>query len=367
MLGELTAAEVKAKAKECGADLVGIAPMSRWEGVDKQKDPRYIFPGAKSMIVLAFRIPRGSLRGIEEGTHFLNYQAMGYAALNQIYGPMVLWSLTQFMEDHGYEAVPMANVNGGDAVNPVTGNFRKGWSRPVRPGLPYPDVSPDFRVAAYLAGLGEFGWSRVFLTPEFGPRQRFAIMLTDAELEPDPIFEGHICDRCMECVKNCHGGAISATEKDTMTIAGHTIEWGKHDESACARAFRFGGMNRELSPFDGDYCRSYGYGMAHEGSCGCVRACMVHLERKEKLTRGFREPFRPEGWQQWTIDHSVQPPLEEWVEREYAGRIEAQDAYSNYNKKFNYGSAKSAGLTDDPAATPAAEPEKKDGYNPLID
>ena len=136
MLGELTAAEVKAKAKECGADLVGIAPMSRWEGVDKQKDPRYIFPGAKSMIGLAFRIPRGSLRGIEEGTHFLNYQAMGYAALNQIYGPMVLWSLTQFMEDHGYEAVPMANVNGGDAVNPVTGNFRKGWSRPVRPGLP---------------------------------------------------------------------------------------------------------------------------------------------------------------------------------------------------------------------------------------
>ena len=341
--------------------------MSRWEGVDKQKDPRYIFPGAKSMIVLAFRIPRGSLRGIEEGTHFLNYQAMGYAALNQIYGPMVLWSLTQFMEDHGYEAVPMANVNGGDAVNPVTGNFRKGWSRPVRPGLPYPDVSPDFRVAAYLAGLGEFGWSRVFLTPEFGPRQRFAIMLTDADLEPDPIFEGHICDRCMECVKNCHGGAISATEKDTMTIAGHTIEWGKHDESACARAFRFGGMKRELSPFDGDYCRSYGYGMAHEGSCGCVRACMVHLERKEKLTREFREPFRPEGWQQWTVDHSVQPPLEEWVEREYAGRIEAQDAYSNYNKKFNYGSAKSAGLTDDPSAAPAAESEKKDGYNPLID
>ena len=49
---ELTAAEVKAKAKECGADIVGIAPMSRWEGTDKQHDPRYIFPGAKSMIVM---------------------------------------------------------------------------------------------------------------------------------------------------------------------------------------------------------------------------------------------------------------------------------------------------------------------------
>ena len=93
---ELTAAEVKAKALECGADIVGIAPMSRWEGVaDKQHDPRYIFPDAKSMIVFGFRIPRGSLRGVEEGTHYLNYATMGYAALNSIYGPMVLWEMNR--------------------------------------------------------------------------------------------------------------------------------------------------------------------------------------------------------------------------------------------------------------------------------
>ena len=151
---ELTAAEVKAKAKECGADIVGIAPMSRWEGTDKQHDPRYIFPDAKSMIVMGFRIPRGSLRGVEEGTHFLNYATMGYAALNSIYGPMVLWELNRYMEDHGYEAVPMANVGGGEAVNPLSGNYRRGWSRPVRHGLPAPDVSVDFRVAAFLAGKG---------------------------------------------------------------------------------------------------------------------------------------------------------------------------------------------------------------------
>ena len=139
---------------------------------------------------------------------------------------------------------------------------------------------------------------------------------------------------------------------------------GKHDESACAVSFRFGGKKRELSPFDGDYPRGYGYGMAMEGSCGCVRACMVHLERAGKLKCEFREPFRPEGWEQWTIDHSQHPDLEDWVKKDYAGRIEEHDAYSNYNKKFNYGSAKSAGLTDEPQP---AEPAKKDGYNPLID
>lgn len=345
---ELSAAEVKAKALECGADIVGIAPMSRWEGVtDKQHDPRYIFPDAKSMIVFGFRIPRGSLRGVEEGTHYLNYATMGYAALNSIYGPMVLWEMNRYMEDHGYEAVPMANVGGGEAVNPLTGNFRKGWSRPVRPGLPAPDVAVDFRMAAFLAGLGEFGYSRAFLTPEFGPRQRFAIMLTDAELDPDPIYTGKICDRCMECVKNCHGKCISPTETIKKNICGVDVEWAKRDEMACSKAFREGGLNRELSPFDGNYPRKYGYGLAHEGSCGCIRACMVHLEERRKLTHGFREPFRKPGWKQWEIDHSKPYEIPAEILKEYEGNIESHDAYTNYNIKSNYGTKAAAGLVQD--------------------
>ena len=38
---------VKKRALELGADLVGIAPMSLFEGAPKQKDPRYIMPEAK--------------------------------------------------------------------------------------------------------------------------------------------------------------------------------------------------------------------------------------------------------------------------------------------------------------------------------
>ena len=183
----MNSAEIKKYAKQLGADLVGISPMRRFEGAPKQMDARYIFPDAKSMIVLGFRIPRGSFRGIEEGTLFSNYSSMGYAALNQIYGPMVLWHLNRYIEEQGYEVIPMMNTNGGEAVNPVTGKFRRGWSRPAKEGYPYPDVLVHFRLAAYMAGLGEIGWSKVFLTPEFGPRQRFVILLTDAGLEPDPI------------------------------------------------------------------------------------------------------------------------------------------------------------------------------------
>jgi len=35
-----------------------------------------IFPDAKTCIVLAFRIPRGYFRGIEEGTYFCNIKML---------------------------------------------------------------------------------------------------------------------------------------------------------------------------------------------------------------------------------------------------------------------------------------------------
>jgi epoxyqueuosine reductase QueG len=42
------------------------------------------------------------------------------------------------------------------------------------------------RHAAIRAGLGVFGKNNLVLTKEFGPRQRFCTVLTDAELVPDP-------------------------------------------------------------------------------------------------------------------------------------------------------------------------------------
>jgi len=77
-------------------------------------DPRYIMPEAKSMIVMGFRVMRGSLRGIEEGTFFSNYSAMGYGGLTYLYIPMTVINLCKHIEDEGYEAIirniPLLNV-----------------------------------------------------------------------------------------------------------------------------------------------------------------------------------------------------------------------------------------------------------------
>ena len=325
--------ELKEYARECGADLVGIGDINRFEGAPPEYDPRYICPEAKSIIGFAFRIPRGYLRGIEEGTHFYQYPALGYANINEVYAPIVLREVSCFLEDHGYEGVALRNFGSISPVSDVTGDpdepaaygRRVGFSRPVRPGQPAPDVYVHFRIAAYICGLGEIGYSKLFLTPQFGPRQRFAFIITDAELEPDPIYEGPaLCDRCMACVSECPVGAIHRDEQVTVNVAGHELQWGKLDEWQCFHGYV--STMTEVNPFlppdawddmpDADkirkgensltpaevqqihahigryYTKPGGYLPAMCGGRGCIRACMIHLEERGVLQNRFELPFR---------------------------------------------------------------------------
>ncbi len=306
----MNAQDVKDYAIECGADLVGIANIERFQGAPPQWDPLQIMPEAKSMVVVGFRVFRGLYRGIEEGTLFSNYSSMGYAAINKVQMPMMLWKFARLFEDDGYEAIPFPNDFPWNAVSTGTGDLKENWSRPVAPGKAAPDVGIHMRIAAYCAGLGEIGWSKVFINPVYGPRVRYGALLTEAELEPDPLVEpGTLCDRCMSCVRECAGKAISATESVKVTVAGKTLEWGKLDELKCSLAFQGGKADvapdgeqqkwadysakpHAYNPFIASPGPRYEYGRAIEGARGCVRACMIHLEQQGKLSNKFRAPFR---------------------------------------------------------------------------
>ena len=304
----MNAKEVKEYALECGADVVGIANIERFEGAPLQCDPKQIMPEAKSLVVVGFRVFRGLYRGIEEGTLFMNYSSMGYAAINLVQMPMMLWKFGRMFEDEGYEAIPIPN---DFAWSNFSGDTEK-HSRPVAPGKAAPDVFLHMRIAAYCAGLGEIGWSKVFLNPVYGPRVRYAALLTEAELEPDPLVEpGTLCDRCMACVRECSGQAISATESVKIQIEDKTVEWGKLDVYKCSLAFQGGRYDvapdgeakvpgyadykakpTAYNPFITSPGPRYEYGRAIEGARGCVRACMIHLEQQGKLQNKFKMPFR---------------------------------------------------------------------------
>lgn len=321
----LTSDIVKEKAKSFGADAVAIGNIERWKGAPIQMDPKQIMPQAKSIIAMAFRIMRGSFRGIEEGTFFSNYSSMGYGGLTYLYIPMVVINLSKFIEDHGFEAIPYGHQSDWRAID-NEGNIKNKYSRPVSQGKVRPDVMVHLRIAGFLAGLGEIGYSKLLLTPEFGPRQRIGIIITEAELEPDPLMKpGTICDRCMACVRECPGNAISDKETVKVKLAGIEVEWGKLDCKACNIAFKGAKLIKQeeddgtlpdymdplngyrvkpssISPFYKKPKNLYNTGQA---ICGarCMRACMVHLEKKGILKNKFQKPFRTKPL--WSVDWSI--------------------------------------------------------------
>ena len=310
---------VKRAALEMGADAVGIGNIERWAGAPLQMDPKQIMPECKSIIGMVFRVERGSLRGIEEGTYFSNYSAMGYGGITYLYMPMTVINLSKFIEDQGYEAIPMGHQSDWRAVNNV-GELRPKYSRPARPGQACPDIMLHLRIAAYLCGLGEIGFSKMFLSPQFGPRCRVGVVLTDVELEPDPIYDGpQLCNRCMACVKACPGQCFPTDKTVKVNLAGHEVEWSDLDMSKCNTTFRGAvdsGVPQEdpympdtnyvpgsWSPFYHKPRNLYNTGQAVCGSRGCTRACMISLESRGVLQNTFKQKFRRRP--EWSIDWST--------------------------------------------------------------
>lgn len=263
--------EVKEYAKKCGADLIGIASIERFKDVPAQHNPSSIFPEAKSIIVIGRRITRGTLRGVEEGTQFDLYSLYGDVWLQDRFLAMTTFKIAEFLEDNRYEAVPLPNLP--PQVPPM--------GIAVRPDQPSPNVMVDFDDAAMRAGLGEIGYCGILLTPEFGPRQRFQIILTDAKLEPNPLLKQKICDRCMECIKNCPLDAIDSTKEKEINICGKKMLVAEIDYAKCTTCKNGASPNRYHPAGNPDRLAAI-----------CVRSCIDHLEKMNKLKNRFQSSFR---------------------------------------------------------------------------
>lgn len=313
-----------------GLDLFGVANIERFENAPRRMHPASIFPEARSVIVVGRRIVRGGWRGIEEGTYWPNYTYFDYSGLlNTFFLQKPLYETACFIEDFGYEAAP---VYSGWALPEAAPD-----EKPRRSGGVAPDVNLAIRIAGVAAGIGEIGWSKVFLTKKFGPRQRLAAILTDLELEPDPLIEPNsICKLDMACVKGCPGAIPHIKEKKfiEIKIEDKTYRWGDVDMGKCTLIYH--GGDPRVSPFipkalpgysfdvmkqkvseecaykfcwpmstrewrksaefpDGYIIQGHAYiqkwgvgGLGIGGSRGCMRSCFHYLEKKGMIEQTFK-------------------------------------------------------------------------------
>ncbi len=266
----LTAA-IKTYARGVGADLIGIAPVERFEGVPAEHHPVSIMPEARSVVVIGKRIPRGALRGIEEGTQFGLYNLYGDQWLRTRVLATVTFRTAELIEDSGWEAMPIQDL---PVETPPMGIA-------VRAGQPAPNVMIDVDDAAVRAGVGEIGYCGMFLTPEFGPRQRMQLILTTAQLEPDELLETEVCDRCREHARFCPMGAIDPKGEKKLTICGKEMTVAAIDYAKC-RTCRNGAQPNS----------DYSAGKPDRHGALCTRSCIDYLEREDRLAKTFRTPFR---------------------------------------------------------------------------
>lgn len=358
---KLTSQMIKDRAKELGVDCIAIGNIQRFAKAPKLMNPSTYFPGAKSVIALAMPIPRGTYRGIEEGTHWHNYTFYSYNKLNSLFRPIKTYELCCFIEDHGYEAV--AHYPAVPEGNGVT-------RPPVAEDRVPADVVCSIRLIAAGCGLGEIGFSKVFLTKKYGPRVRLGLIFTDAELEPDPILDtGDICLHCGACARECPGNAVPSVKDETKRIEidyGEKKVWyGDVRMGRCTLSHH--GFNNECSPFHkkefpnmafdvrnsemteeeayilcyamagakwgrkpntNAVMEYYDYILKHTGyfaicgARGCIRACMNVLEKSGRIESKFHNKFykRP-SWllpnQPEKVSEGVNPYREEFLDAHY--------------------------------------------------
>ncbi len=265
----MNAKEVKELALECGADLIGIASIDRFRGIEAVGNPLSIKPNTKSVIVLGFQVLRGSLRGIETGT------CWGSLGMGSPLTCLVeyTYDLCRELESAGWEAVPLVKQSKGLRNQGVA----------VSPDKPEPDVIVDMDYMAYAAGLGHLGEGKFFLTPQYGPRQYFTAILCDLELDADPLFTGTVCDGCGECLKGCPAKAYSMDTWKEEKFPSSSFKWRPLHVESC------------------EICRTgvsanpYSNGIGGEPNrlgASCGRACVAHLESSGRLQKSLKHSFR---------------------------------------------------------------------------
>ncbi len=142
--------------------------------------------------------------------------------------------ISRRLEDRGWKAVPI-----------TIKMFRV---------KPYKDIpgfwTQDFRndVAAVAAGHGELGLNGAVISPDYGTRQLFTSIVTDAPLEADPLYSGpSLCDSCMKCVSACKMNAISSDSYEEIEIGGRKFKTLRKDVWRCMWSKKFM-LNAEMGP-----------------------------------------------------------------------------------------------------------------------
>jgi len=187
-MGVTLKSDVSLKIKEItetwGSDFTGVADLSQaHEAILAQGGP--LIAAYPLAISVGIRLPDAIVDQLPDRANravALSYQYYSYDLINQRLDLLVS-QVGRFLHRKGYRALPV----------------------PASKQIDDERICAAFshKMAAHLAGLGWIGKSCLLITPEAGPRVRWATVLTDAPLEITGAPTEERCGNCNLCVEIC--------------------------------------------------------------------------------------------------------------------------------------------------------------------
>ena len=219
--------DILRKCGELDVPLAGFARAEAWDTppfepwVPEEFRPRAIWPEAQTVIVIGMPV----FLPILETAPSIAYHEL-YRTVNTLLD-MNAYRIAYLLNRRGFPSIPVTR----DGYGSVTILREK------------PVAFFSHRHAAYLAGLGTFGVNNMLLTPEFGPRVRFASVFTAATIPADRVMEGSLCTRCMRCRDVCPVQALGSGDypedlTDKGACAGRSEELARRYISPCGFCIR---------------------------------------------------------------------------------------------------------------------------------
>ena len=215
--------ELFARARELGATFVGVADLTPASEEIRRQGGMLVSNYQRAVSVGTALSPAivDYLESQRDPLVMLNYRHHGYDVINARLDSIVS-VLASVIQEEGHRALPVPASQTLDQDKHL-GLF-------------------SHKLAAHLAGLGWIGRSCLLITPQVGPRARWATVLTDAPLEPTGTSADHQCKDCRICVDICPPrpsraaplilrnpescGLMSPNVKRTNYVCVMRLEWG---------------------------------------------------------------------------------------------------------------------------------------------
>ncbi len=199
----ITAKHIKEMVLNRGADLCGIASVSKFTEAPTGFHPQDIYPGCKSVVVFATHFPLSTLEaGTPSPYTFIRNRMV--EKLDQI-----SFELCDDMEGKGFIAIPIPSASPYDH-----------WDPDLRHGRGILSL----KHAGVLGGLGVMGKNTLLINNRYGNMIWLGAVLISIDLEPDPIAAYEVCKQtCHICLEACPVRALNGTSINQNLCREHSI------------------------------------------------------------------------------------------------------------------------------------------------